>query len=352
MFIVARFIILSEVKVLMSPWKNPINGIFFSYVDCGCNPNGTLNSSCDTTTGVCRCKPNIAGDKCDRCRSGFYQPDPFSTEGCLPCNCNLGGSTSSQCDSRTGICLCRQGIQGTTCSEVQDNYFFRSVDYLILEGENVTGMQNSNPVIVTDMQNTLFTGTGFYGFEETVDLANFGSLTPPVTGFYEVVFRYNLAGTVVWNSTTLMIMPSDESSSESSSCGDTPAISDLINVEYTDWMTGVGLSIHQRLCLQGGRSYNFVLTNFNSGRNNGSAVLNIDSLVLIPVDVPRLAVFMDPMISRDYRECVGYYRSLATRSSAPTSCVQTIFTVSTEVYNGAAGTYIVRKQRRVGVFFY
>ena len=40
-------------------------------LECGCNTNGSLVSICDDTTGLCLCKPNIIGAKCDSCDSGY-----------------------------------------------------------------------------------------------------------------------------------------------------------------------------------------------------------------------------------------------------------------------------------------
>ena len=264
--------------------------------------------------------------------------DPFSNEGCIPCNCNLGGSVSSQCDSSTGICLCRNGVRGSTCSEVENNFFYQGIDYLILEGEDATGVPR--PIIITERQNRLFTGSGFYGVEEGVSVADFGSLTPPISGLYEITFRYSLQGALFWNSSTLTITASSEDPGEPANCGIVPEVVNSLSVEYTNWMMGTGLAIFETFCLQGGRSYQFTLSNFISGRSDNSAVLNIDSLVMIPVYSSQLAVFADIIIAREYRNCVGFYRSLAAEVSAPLSCQQTIFTVSTEIYNGATGTLI------------
>lgn len=224
-----------------------------------------------------------------------------------------------------------------TCSEVQDNYFYRGIDYLILEAEDAS----ADPVIITDSQNGLFTGTGFYNVEDAESVVNFGSLTPPVSGLYEVVIRYNLEGTLFWNSSTLTIIPSSEVMTGPADCGDSSEITDQSSFQYADWMMGVGLSVTRTFCLRGGRSYQFVLSDFISGRNDDSAVLSLDSLVLIAVDSSEVASFSDSGISSDYRDCVMLYRSLATRpAEPPISCQQSIFTVSTEIYNGAAGESI------------
>lgn len=241
----------------------------------------------------------------------------------------------TECDQTTGVCLCRPGLQGRTCSELQENHFFRGVDYLILEAEDGVGV--FDPLIVSDGLSRLYTGTGFFPVQDGVSVLNFGSLTPPGSGLYEVVIRYTLQGALLWESTTLTILPSIEEGAGPTNCGTSSEIAREMSYEYTDWMIGAGLSVTRTFCLRGGRPYQFTLSNFTSGRDDDSAVLNIDSLVLIPVDIPELAVFEDSVISRDYAECVAVFRSLATRPSDPFVCRDTVFTVSVAVYNGAAG---------------
>lgn len=301
--------------------------------DCGCSSNGSLSEFCDPVSGLCPCKPNIMGERCDQCQPGFYLPEPSNMEGCQPCDCNPGGAVSPQCDELTGNCLCRNGIEGRTCSEVQDDYFVREIDFLMLEAEDDADF--SNQVIITDEQNRLFTGTGFYRVEEGVSAIDFGLLTPPIDGLYDVVIRYSLEGAMLWNSSTLTIVLSS-GVTEAVNCGGVPEVTQQTSSEYANYMMGVGLSVTRTFCLGAGRSYRFILSDFVSGRSDDSAVLNIDSLVLIPVG----SLFMDPVMNNNYMSCAVLYRSLATRPTDPVTCRQTTFTASTLIYDGAAGETI------------
>lgn len=218
---------------------------------------------------------------------------------------------------------------------VQEGYFFRGVDYLILEAEDGAGIFDT--VIATDSQSRLFTGDGFAAVESGATVLEFGYLTPPVSGLYEVALRYSLTGAMTWSSATLTVLSAMFSSDVTIECGDLQEITDQSSFEYEDWIMGNGLSVAHTICFRGGESYQFILDEFVSGRDDDSAVLKIDSLVMIPVDLPQLETFADPVIRRDYAECVALYRSLATRPIDPLACSDTIFTVSTEVYDGAAG---------------
>jgi coxsackievirus/adenovirus receptor len=71
---------------------------------CGCNIAGSWNNtaSCDQTTGVCRCKANVEGQHCDKCRPGFFDLKLDNEFGCLPCFCY---GHSSVCTSAPGFSM-------------------------------------------------------------------------------------------------------------------------------------------------------------------------------------------------------------------------------------------------------
>ena len=41
-------------------------------VPCDCDVNGTEGSICTVVSGVCPCKLNYAGQRCDQCAPGYY----------------------------------------------------------------------------------------------------------------------------------------------------------------------------------------------------------------------------------------------------------------------------------------
>lgn len=51
------------------------NSLFFAA--CDCNEAGSSSNNCDSASGQCPCKENIAGDKCDEPAPGYYDfPEP------------------------------------------------------------------------------------------------------------------------------------------------------------------------------------------------------------------------------------------------------------------------------------
>ena len=298
--------------------------IHCEYTVCECNTTGSVGFECDSLSGECTCEPNIAGSKCDLCKEGFYMPDPSSFNGCQPCDCNPGGSSSILCDMNSGQCFCQPGLTGRTCSDVIPGYFFPSIDYLLYDAEYAAGV--SNALIVTNGD------IGYYQVIDQVSNITFGPVIPPKSGVYDIVIRYDLDGVRVWSTALLTISASPEEGDDPTVCESTAEIN---GTEYTSWNMGFGLSISQRVCLRGGRPYIFELSNFDSGQMNSTANLRIDSLVLIFVNASALYDLLGAQTLLDYGICASYFRSLSTIESVSPSCRQIIFLVSTALYSGA-----------------
>lgn len=46
---------------------------------CNCDRMGSVNGSCDMSSGQCYCKSGVSGLKCDQCLPNYYS---FSPDGC------------------------------------------------------------------------------------------------------------------------------------------------------------------------------------------------------------------------------------------------------------------------------
>lgn len=85
---------------------------------CFCDNCGM--ERCDNRNGICQCRENVIGDKCDRCKDDHYG---FSScQGCRPCHCGLA-SESSQCADEDGKCRCKPGVEGRTCDQCIAGYW-------------------------------------------------------------------------------------------------------------------------------------------------------------------------------------------------------------------------------------
>ncbi|XP_035526875.1 laminin subunit gamma-2 [Morone saxatilis] len=82
---------------------------------CRCNGHidVTVAGSCDRSSGEClKCLNNTKGRNCETCVRGFYHSRV--TDACKPCDCDVWGSESQQCDD-LGRCRCKPGFEGLKC---------------------------------------------------------------------------------------------------------------------------------------------------------------------------------------------------------------------------------------------
>lgn len=50
---------------------------------CDCDPTGSRDGGmCDAFSGQCICKQNVEGQRCDRCKYGFFNLRPDDPDGC------------------------------------------------------------------------------------------------------------------------------------------------------------------------------------------------------------------------------------------------------------------------------
>lgn len=67
--------------------------------ECDCDSLGSVNDTCEVSSGQCHCKPGVIGRRCDKCASRHFG---FSSGGCQSCGCDTLGSETPDCDVRTG----------------------------------------------------------------------------------------------------------------------------------------------------------------------------------------------------------------------------------------------------------
>ncbi|XP_053267613.1 laminin subunit gamma-3 [Pleuronectes platessa] len=85
---------------------------------CNCDVDGSVSLQCDVE-GRCACRVGVTGEKCDTCRAGFHSLGPG---GCRPCECNPSG-TVDVCSPLDGRCHCRSNVEGTSCDRCKPGFF-------------------------------------------------------------------------------------------------------------------------------------------------------------------------------------------------------------------------------------
>ncbi|XP_041851951.1 laminin subunit beta-4 isoform X2 [Melanotaenia boesemani] len=104
--------------------------------ECQCHGLGSVGS-CDQQTGSCECRPFAMGPLCDQCVAGFWGLGR-SMMGCSPCDCDIGGAHSNTCSPEDGQCHCLPNMIGRRCSEPVPGYFLPSLNYFLYEAERAT----------------------------------------------------------------------------------------------------------------------------------------------------------------------------------------------------------------------
>uniref|UniRef100_A0A3B5B3F7 Laminin subunit gamma-3-like n=1 Tax=Stegastes partitus TaxID=144197 RepID=A0A3B5B3F7_9TELE len=85
---------------------------------CNCNINGSVSLQCDVE-GRCACRAGVTGEKCDTCQAGFHSLGPG---GCRPCECDPSGSVDN-CSPLDGRCFCRPNVEGQSCDRCRPGFF-------------------------------------------------------------------------------------------------------------------------------------------------------------------------------------------------------------------------------------
>ncbi|XP_071295642.1 laminin subunit beta-1-like isoform X1 [Agelaius tricolor] len=113
---------------------------------CRCDPRGTVagSSPCDPISGDCYCKRFVAGRSCSQCVPEFWGLS-YDLGGCRPCACDFGGAYNNRCSMEDGACPCRPHIMGRQCDQVQPGFFCAPLDYYTYEAEQATGHGHSHP---------------------------------------------------------------------------------------------------------------------------------------------------------------------------------------------------------------
>uniref|UniRef100_A0A7N8X738 Laminin, gamma 3 n=1 Tax=Mastacembelus armatus TaxID=205130 RepID=A0A7N8X738_9TELE len=85
---------------------------------CNCNINGSASLQCNVE-GRCTCRVGVTGQKCDTCWAGFHSLGPG---GCRSCECDSSGSVGD-CSPLDGRCHCKPNVEGQSCDRCKPGFF-------------------------------------------------------------------------------------------------------------------------------------------------------------------------------------------------------------------------------------
>ncbi|ESO89633.1 hypothetical protein LOTGIDRAFT_164938 [Lottia gigantea] len=277
---------------------------------CDCEVGGTIgsNKTCENdSTGQCNCKQNVQNRQCDECKDGFYNLNPNNAEGCTACGCDPGGSQSMTCDKTFGKCPCRTNIDAMKCDSPSDLHYYPDVHFISAEFEYGTG----DASLSRGPQYGGFKGDGYADLKSGnlvgVNLAIPGGTQ--LTGEYILIIRYT---TTIASTGQL----------EVKSLGTSP------------------LMINFPVCSSGWCSVNTLASrNFTLQPAVYTVTIRVlgdmflDQIVAVPVEfVNPLSSLVDPSFST---VCNVLENSIGTDDAVQKLCKASIFSMTTYYLNGA-----------------
>lgn len=115
---------------------------------CDCHLPGVRNSgNCVGGGGLCNCKIQVIGRRCDECQNDYYNLTASNSDGCTSCGCDVQGTVgaSVSCDFLSGQCLCKPNVVRRDCSSCAAGHY---------------GFENDEGCLACDVQCNQCTGAG------------------------------------------------------------------------------------------------------------------------------------------------------------------------------------------------
>uniref|UniRef100_A0A7N8YIP4 Laminin, beta 2 (laminin S) n=1 Tax=Mastacembelus armatus TaxID=205130 RepID=A0A7N8YIP4_9TELE len=252
---------------------------------CRCDPRGTVSGSsqCDPVSGDCFCKRLVTGRSCDQCLPEHWALS-HDLNGCRGCECDIGGALDNHCSMESGQCRCRSHMTGRQCTQVESGYFFMALDHFLYEAE-FAKMEQGCTLEIREYQPerpATWTGIGFARVPEGGTL-EFLISNIPYSMEYDLLIRYE--SQVYWEEVHITVIRPGPIPT-SSPCGNTIPDDDRLTVSL---VAGARFMVPpQPVCLERGVTYTlrFEFTRYQDANFilNGAAnaVLLVDSVTLMP----------------------------------------------------------------------
>lgn len=314
---------------------------------CTCDRLGTINErGCDTLTGNCFCKRHVTGRNCNQCLPEFYGLSD-SDDGCLACDCDIGGSLDRECDVIKGQCKCRPNVTGRRCDKPIQNFFVAALDFIVIEGEsslcdsqmddNAIQSQLCHVVIrenFPDGRKETWTGPGFMKLPEGSSIVFIvNNLRRSMN--YNVLIRYEPQSPLNWEEATILVKR-PYGVDPDSPCANVRPENDTLQAFLPANQRSVLVS--PSICLEKDKDTEIRISLGRQDRRtpNPRATVLIDSIVLIP-SFDNLPIFNDSSMKEefDYNNCGDKYFYDLNRENVPEACKKYHASIGFYVRNGS-----------------
>lgn len=307
-------------------------------VACTCSLLGTYNNEgCDKYTGKCTCKRLVTGENCDQCLPEHYGLSE-EVDGCKTCDCDIGGSYDNQCEISTGQCKCRQGFSGRRCDTADSSFYCADVTHYLYDAEyaNVTNGQLVHKEWPANHRDQTWTGEGFVQVSEGTTITF--NPTVEVSRKYNLIVRHDATRDPVgWENIEITIVRPEE---PSGACAGAPPSDDFLLTRI--YPGSRYMEVQPAVCLEANVPYEIRL-HFKEKRVNAhpqeraTATLQIDSLLLAP-PTEELEIFQSPRGQQHLTEynryqCRHLAMALAPREQIPEVCARYVCPIAAGILN-------------------